>query len=416
MLIHFIVNCIDTFNIVYLWITLTKKNNNMLKLLFSVLILSTLITVDELLGIHFFVSYILTIVAFKIFYKMDLKDAILGFFFVVSIQMLLQLMLIMLINGLNIEPTIMGVIVELIISIITVTYSKMKISKKISYNKIENGVLIYFTSTLSLYVIICKIVWNEDNNLILNNIALIVLVLTILTISQIVIYLYIINMIKESEKLRISNEYNIVINEIVQEIKQRQHDFVNYKNTIKGIIEVVDEKEIKQAIIDYIKDEDMNDNHINDLVYIDNVVVRSVVYNNLVKARKCDVNIKYTIENKVLDDILSYHEISNLLNNLLNNAFDEVMKHECINRNIEIDIFREKNISHLIIKNQIAKNNDINLNEIFKRGYSTKNVEGTRGYGWYNVQQIVNANKGYIKLNIENREFVFDIYFNNSSG
>ena len=239
--------------------------------------------------------------------------------------------------------------------------------------------------------------------------------MSILVISQILIYLYIVKVIKEKEKLKISNEYNAVIDEIVQEIKQRQHDFVNYKNTIRGIVEVVDEKEVKQAIINYIKDEDIYDNNINELIYIDNVVIRSIIYRNICKAKKYNINFQYKIENNVLDNILSYNEISNILNNLLNNAFDEVIKDECIKKNIEIKILNQNNTSHLIIKNQIAKSNDINLNEMFTRGYSTKNT-GTRGYGLYNVQQIINLHKGYIKIKVELGEIIFDIYFNNSSG
>ncbi len=52
---------------------------------------------------------------------------------------------------------------------------------------------------------------------------------------------------------------------------------------------------------------------------------------------------------------------------------------------------------------------------MFTRGYSTKNI-GTRGYGLYNVQQIINSHKGYIKINFEYGEIIFDIYFNSSSG
>lgn len=413
MLVQFGINIIDTFNIVYLWTIFTRKNDQILKIFMCTLFASILMTITEELGIHFVVTYIVIILALKIFFERDLKDAILGFFFTVFIIMILQLTLLIAINMFMITDNIKIIINELILLLSIIIYSRMNISKKISYNKVDSNILIYFISTISVYVIVCKVLWNDDSNIIFNNLVPIVSILTILTISQLVIYTYIVKGIKEREELRISNEYNTVINEIVQEIKQRQHDFNNYKNTIKGIIEVVDEKEIRQTISDYIKDEDVNDNHINDLVYIDNVIIRSIIYNNLVKARKSNVSLKYTIENNVLDDILSYHEISNLLSNLLNNAFDEIMKEECINKNIEIKIFKEKNISHLIVKNQISNNNEINLNEIFKRGYSTKS-ENTRGYGLYNVQQIVNANKGYIKLNIEDGKFSFNVYFSSS--
>ncbi|WP_242832639.1 GHKL domain-containing protein [Clostridium saccharoperbutylacetonicum] len=54
--------------------------------------------------------------------------------------------------------------------------------------------------------------------------------------------------------------------------------------------------------------------------------------------------------------------------------------------------------------------NNINLNEIFTRGYSTKN-KGIRGYGLYNVQAIVTSHKGYIKINVEDGKFIFNINF-----
>ena len=163
------------------------------------------------------------------------------------------------------------------------------------------------------------------------------------------------------------------------------------------------------------KDEDIHNNEINELIYIDNVVIKSIIYSNLCKAKEYNVNFKYHIENNVLDNILSYHELSDMLSNLLNNSFDEVLRDECSKKNIKIEIFSQNDICHLIIKNQIVNPNDINLNKIFVRGYSTKS-KGTRGYGLYNVQQIVNLNKGHIKIKVECSEIIFDIYFNNSSG
>ena len=69
---------------------------------------------------------------------------------------------------------------------------------------------------------------------------------------------------------------------------------------------------------------------------------------NICKANEYNINFQYQIENDILDNILTYHEISNILNNLLNNAFDEVLKDECLKKNIEIKIFNEKKYSHLM--------------------------------------------------------------------
>ncbi len=415
MLNTFIINSLDMVNIIYLWTVLIRKNNNIFKLLSSVLITSILTTLIELLGVNFIITYIMIIIVIKIIYKIDLKEIILGFILVLLIEMSLQLLLSLIIDKLVYSYTIRIIVIELITLISIVIFSKSNFSNKITLKQINNNILIYLISTCSIYAVVFKIIWNYDNKVILNNLFITSILLSILVISQILTYIYIVNIIREKEKLKVSNEYKAVIDEIVQEIKQRQHDFVNYKNTIKGIVEVLDEKEVKQAINNYIKDEDIHDNKINEIIYIDNVVIRSIIYRNICKAKKNNVNLEYKIENNVLDKILSYREISNVLNNLLNNAFDEVLNDKCIQKNIEINIFLKDKTSHLIIRNQIASSNDINLNEMFKRGYSTKDRD-TRGYGLYNVQQIINSHKGYIKIKIELGEIIFDIYFNNSLG
>ncbi|SFD02818.1 GHKL domain-containing protein [Clostridium uliginosum] len=415
MLNNFIINSLDMVNIIYLWTTLTKKDNNIFKLLSSVLITSVLITFVEHFGLNFIIIYIIDIIIIKIIYKRALKYLILEFFLVLLIEMSLQLILYLIINKFIYNTTFREIIIELIILISIIIFSKTNLSKTITFEKINSNILIYLISTCSIYAIVFKIIWSYDNKIIFNNLFITAAILSILVISQILTYLYIVKIIREKEKLKISKEYNAVIDEIVQEIKQRQHDFVNYKNTIRGIVEVLDEKEVKQAILNYIKDEDMYDNKINELIYIDNVVIKSIIYRNICKAKKYNVNLQYEIENDILDHILNFQEISNVLNNLLNNAFDEVIKDKCTKKNIEIKILTENNTSHLIIKNQIAISNDINLNEMFTRGYSTKNT-GTRGYGLYNIQQIINSHNGYIKIKVESGEIVFDIYFNNSSG
>ncbi|MBE6090844.1 MAG: GHKL domain-containing protein [Clostridium beijerinckii] len=416
MLSSAIINGMNTFNIIYLWATLTKKNNDILKLSLSVLIASSLVTGIEILQLNFIISYITIILIIKMIYKIDLKQAVLGFFLALIIVMSLELIFSAFIGRFVYNETFKAITIETVILVGIFIFSKMNlINKHFIIENIDNVVLIYFILICSIHAIILKMSWYYDNIMVLNNLFLVSLVSFILAISQVLIYLYFVKVTREKEALKVSNEYNVIISEIVQEIKQRQHDFVNYKNSIRGMVEVLSEKDLKEAIRTYMKDEDMYDNKINELIYIDNVVVRSIVYRNMCRAKKHNITFKYEVENNVLDSILSYNDFSNLLNNLLNNAFDEVMKEQCINKNIEIMIFNQNKESHLIVKNQIVNPNDININEIFMRGYSTKNTD-TRGYGLYNVQQIVNSHKGYIKINIEFNQIIFDIYFNNSLG
>lgn len=417
MLSDFTLNIMDTFNIVYLWIILTKRENNIFKLISSVVIISILITVTDQLGLNFIATYIMDIIIIKIIYKRNFNNIIFELLLTLLIIMLIQLILFIFINRFVYDDTIQNFAIESIILMCLAVFSKFNLfNKNFSIEKITSNILFYFILTSMTYVMIIKFIWEYDSKIIMDNLFLISVILTALIIFQVFTYLYVVKVIKEKEALKVSNEYNSVINEIVQEIKQRQHDFVNYKNTIKGIVAVVDDKDVKLAINNYMKNEDVNDNKINELIYINNVIIRSIIYRNICKAAKYNVDFEYQIESNVLDSILSYHEISNLLNNMLNNAFDEVLKEECYKKNIEVKIYNLGETSHLTVKNPILNSNNINLNEMFTRGYTTKNTTGTRGYGLYNVQKIVNLHKGDIELYVECEEIIFDIYFNNSSG
>lgn len=416
MLNLFIINSLDVFNIVYLWVVLNNKNKDIFKLLFSVLIISVLCTIIKQMQLSFIIPHIIVITILKVIYKIHLKDTILRFFLVLIIDMSLQLVLLVIVDKFIYNDVIIAIITELIILIGILIFSNTKLSKNLPFGNLDNNILIYFGSICIIYAIGFKFVWDYDKNIIFDNLYFVTITFTILVISQVLTYLYISKKIKENQNLKFSNEYNAIIEEIVQEIKQKQHDFVNYKNTIAGIVEVVDEKDIKEALNNYMKDEDEDDNKINELIYIHNIVVRSIIYRNMRKAKKYNVNFQYEIENNVLDNILSYNEISNVLNNLLNNAFDEIIKEECIKKNIKIKISDINKIPHLIVTNPVVNPNNINLNRMFTRGYTTKRSISTRGYGLYNVQQIISSHKGHITLEIECEEIIFDIYFNNSSG
>ncbi|MDS0527229.1 GHKL domain-containing protein [Clostridium sp. SHJSY1] len=415
--------CFDVFMMVYLWIILNKIDNNRFKLISIAIISSVPFHLIDMFQLNFVtlsmldtIEGIKDIIIIKVLFKKTFREVVFNYFTVSFIGLFWELVITAIVtffvDNYIIEKYVVGL---LFISSLFIFSKTNWINEKFNLIDIKSNVLNYFISSSIIYYFIYKVIWYYDNKIIYNNLFIFMGAFGAMAVFQIITYFSVSKLIKEKETLKISNEYNNIINEIIQEIKQRQHDFINYKNTIMGIVAVLDDKDVKAAINNYMKDEEIYDNKINELIYIDNVVIRSIIYRSITKAKKYNVKMKYKIENNVLDNILSYNEISNVLGNLLNNAFDEVLKDECDKKNIEVNIFNLEKTSHLIIKNQVVNSNDINLNKIFARGYSTKNSMDTRGYGLYNVQQIVKLHKGYIKLNIECEEITFDIYFNNPS-
>jgi two-component system sensor histidine kinase AgrC len=256
MLNALFINSIETFNTVYLWTVLNKKDNNIYKLFSIVFILSIMNTIMQQLGLSFIFMYIIEISVIKIIYRKSFKNIIFEFFLVVLLEISLELIIYSIINKFVYNYTYRAFIIELIILVSIIVFSKVNaLNKNLTFEKINSNILIYFISICSIYVMVFKVLWSYDNTIVVNNLLITIVIFITLVISQIFIYLYVTKIIKEKEALKVSNEYNEVINEIVQEIRQRQHDFVNYKNTIRGIVEVVDDKDVKAAINNYIKDD-----------------------------------------------------------------------------------------------------------------------------------------------------------------
>lgn len=412
MLNLFLIDSIDVLNVIFLWLCLTKKKSSLIKIIASIITISIFTAFSDYLGLNFIISYIITILVIKIIYNESFEDTILRFLVIIITDMLLQLILSSIINKFIENSYIRIISLELIELIIISMFYHVQAINNIFFLKISNRISISFISIFGIYAVIAKIIWNYDKQIILNNLYISISIIGILNVSQLLLYIYILKETREKEKLRVSSEYNNIITEIIQEIKRRQHDFINYKTTILGIVNVLDDKEIKPAIIKYMNDENSTDCNINKLIYIDNVIIRSIIYNAIRRADKYDIEFSYDIENNVLDTLLDYHELSNLLSNLLNNAFEEVTKEECLDKHIEIKIINKDDQASLSVKNSLAEDSTPDLNNIFKNGYSDKSKNfAQRGYGLYNVQQISKLHNGKIKIKIENRQIILNICF-----
>ncbi|WP_242946812.1 sensor histidine kinase [Clostridium haemolyticum] len=127
------------------------------------------------------------------------------------------------------------------------------------------------------------------------------------------------------------------------------------------------------------------------------------------KLKKRDIEFKYNIQNNSLEDILMDYEISDILNNIINNAF-EALKNKENHKRIILNIRMEDGKNIIEIKNNGNIIDAKNLKNIFKMGFSTK-AGNKRGYGLYNVKNIVNRNHGSIQLVIEDNFVCFYMSF-----
>ncbi|CAG7838728.1 hypothetical protein CLOHAE12215_00075 [Clostridium haemolyticum] len=410
----FILNIGELISIVYLWDKLIFDNKKrMLKSLFIVVFGAFGMTFITYFNFSFIVMYVFLIVIWSVIYKKNVINASLEFLMILVILTIIQIpeieLLEMLQGNTNYDFK-MYVLMNCITFLIVILLYKLVLKKIVIYIKLlESKVLYCFIINYSLYIIIFKLIWKYDKRIIINNKIIFLLVAILILIVQTYLYVYFTKLINIKKEFEIKNRYEPIMDNIIEEIRRRQHDFKNNINTINGIIETSHNGELRNKLTCYMDSLNFFNINLGEIMYIKNSILKAIIYTKICEAKKRDIEFKYNIQNNSLEDILMDYEISDILNNIINNAFEALESKE--NNKIIILNILMKNDKNII---EIKNNGDIidtkNLKNIFKIGFSTK-AGHRRGYGLYNVKNIVNRNHGSIQLFIEDDFICFHISF-----
>ncbi|WP_142413826.1 sensor histidine kinase [Hathewaya massiliensis] len=359
-----------------------------------------------------FTNYIIIILLTKFFYKKSLIKLILEFLIVLVISMLLQLGVVLVgkFMGFNYSSTfqyhITGLTIELILVIII--YRAFFFTKNFKIFSLDSKIIFYFLINFGFYFMMFRIIWSYNKFFIVNNLILTLFTLLVILTLNLFLYEYIFKITEEKKVLEVQNKYNPILGDIIEETRRRQHDFKNYLNIINGIVEVCEEKELKGELKKYIKSLGVLNKNIEDITYIDNVIIKSLVYSKLCEAERNDIGFSFNIRNGVIEQYLNDYEISDILGNFLNNAFEAVQYEE--DKRVILNIFLEGEESIVEVRNAGKTIAPENIESIFKKGFSTKANKG-RGYGLYNIKRIVEQHNGKVQLFFEDDYTVFRILF-----
>lgn len=283
------------------------------------------------------------------------------------------------------------------------------IKKAKYFIKLESKILYYFVINLGLYVLFSKFIWEYDKNIILNNLLAYFFVLIMILSLNIFLYYYIVRISEDKKVLEAQNKYDPILIDIVEETRRKQHDFKNYLNTINAIVEIASEKEVKFELKKYIKSSNQLNKSIEDIMYINNIVIKAIIYNKLCEADKLNIKLLFNVANSSLENSLNDYEISDILNNLLDNAFEAVANSNN-DKVVILNILTEGSTNIVEVRNSEITINSNNIENIFDRGFSTKNGKN-RGYGLYNIKKIAERNGSDIQLFFEDNYTVFRILF-----
>lgn len=218
---------------------------------------------------------------------------------------------------------------------------------------------------------------------------------------------YILMQQKEKE-LKLYQNYIHPLEELVKEIRAKQHEFDNHLNAILNMHLTVDNyQELVERQSEYIREvaKDDDSRKYLQLLKISDKVLAGFLYSKIVRAPSY---ISTEVEVKSLEIIsgISEHHLIEIVGTLVDNAYEACT--EELNRVImEIDSENDRLV--FIIKNRMRNVKLEDIGKFFEKGYSTKNEEGKRGLGLYNAKMLTERYGGEITVGtdfIDERNYI----------
>lgn len=251
-----------------------------------------------------------------------------------------------------------------------------------------------FTVTLSVFISFVVLLMISDIQEITASIqAFILLVFTVLivfTYWQMIFFIHTFAIQTEAKEKMVRNkqlnDYLTIVQKQYTELRQFKHDFQNIMLSLDQVLKDNDSKQMKYYYNALLKEEDDLNNvqggNITQIQVIDNSAIRSLLTQKFFSAKAKDIDLHFEMNQKnyKIDDDIS---IVRIIGILLDNAIEYTTS---INGHYVTCAFLQTgNTLEITIDNKIE--DDINLNKIFAKGYSTK--QDHSGFGLANVEMLI---------------------------
>lgn len=310
----------------------------------------------------------------------------------------------------NIESKIITLVALLLIWILT-AYLLAKVKKnknlEIIYKIQNNKLALNILFNIMLVALLFKIL--NDNFELTGEVAVeIAFYIILFIILNFNLFISTAKELNEKHKLQMENNFRPILEEYIHKLRANEHEYKNHLNAIYSIIQVSDEKEIKSNINKYIGNIKEN-SHLDNLLYVDNTILKAILYSKMSLAEEKGIDIKYDITSNLEEIGLDDMDLVVLLSNLLNNAIEGAEDTEDPWINVVISEINNKDKKEYIIRvsNSVNDINKIDLSNITNKGTTTKGEN--RGYGLYNVKKLIKKVNGNILIEMEKDSIIIEV-------
>jgi len=197
------------------------------------------------------------------------------------------------------------------------------------------------------------------------------------------------NDVKKEEELKNLNIYTKSLEESNTVIREFRHDYINVYTAMDGYFQAKKYEDAEKFFYENIspisKAMFNKGIEIGILQNIKNPGLKSLVSSKIIVAQEKGIDINIEIVDSIENINMDIADLYKSIGILLDNAIEESLN--CKEPKIQFAIIDKESVVKLIFVNNFNQDN-INLNQIFEKGFSTKGEN--RGIGLYNLRMILN--------------------------
>jgi len=282
-------------------------------------------------------------------------------------------------------------------------HNKAYLSKK---SNILTSSLFSIISILAMFLIVLNSYISAYQGIVylFFSITFISLIFTIYRLNK-----YIVSVAIKEIQLEDQNIYIEYIKELVTHLKCQRHEFINHINVLYGLVQIKDINRLETAK-NYIENLNITIQGTSNIMATDEPVVSGLLFTKIAIAEEKNIEFDVHITDKITYTNMTLTEISTVLNNLINNAIEFLEDIPEEKRYIYFEISGDDDHIYVEVSNE---NNNTPISDtdiIFDKGFSTKNnEENLRGFGLYNIKNIIEKHKGIISVESDEHETRFKI-------
>lgn len=366
------------------------------------------------IDIGFLISFILLCIMVISLFNISAKDTIFQFSIVFIIVSTIQLVLTYLLTWFS-DTVHYSFVNGLIVNIATLA-GCMIIHKYSTINKIYKDLHRYRNYGITILLNIAGVIllllhmWQVGKDFVAEHILYLVFAV-ILWEGLNIFFLYQSILIHQQQKIICAHErYIPYLKNMVNEVREKQHDFKNHLNALYGMIQVEDAPQAKKEMQQYLELLIEEIKSTDRLLNIKDPVLSAIIYSKKSLATEKGIIFEVEFHGEIPVYPLEKHELVELLGNLLDNAIEAIENSHGHEPRVVLILGTEENSKMIEVGNTGDVIPEKAIDRIFERGFSTKKGK-LRGYGLYNVKKIVDHYNGTIELSFNGMYTIFRILF-----